>query len=144
MREVGDYIYLVLIIIAALSSVFKKKKEKTGPSIPQPEKKIPDFKEILKEFLPEEEQKPLPQPAVLIPAEVKVAEKAVVTYENTTDYNALKAKKQVNNDIVNNQIHEKRKFSDTDLIDETPAIEFNNTDDARKAFIYSEIFNKKY
>jgi len=143
MREVGDYIYLVLIIIAALSSVFKKKKEKTGTSTPQPEKKKPDFKEILKEFLPDDEEKPLPQP-VLIPTEVKPAEKAVVTYENTTDYSALKAKKQVNNDIVNNQIHEKRKFGDTDPIGDTPAIEFSTAEDARKAFIYSEIFNKKY
>jgi len=143
MREVGDYIYLVLIIIAALSSVFKKKKEKTVQSAPGPEKKIPDFKEILKEFLPDEEEKPVAQP-ILVPTEIKTAEKTVITFENTNDYSSLKAKKQINNDIVNNQIHEKRKFRDTELTDDSPAIEFSTGDDARKAFIYSEIFNKKY
>lgn len=143
MHEVGDYIYLVLIIIAALSSIFKKKKEKTGQSAPQSEKKIPDFKEILKEFLPDDKEQPVPQP-VLRPTEIKVPEKPFITYENTTDYSVIKVKKQVNNDIVNNKIHEKIKFEEEDLIDNSVVIEFSTINDARKAFIYSEIFNKKY
>ena len=142
MREVGDYIYLVIIIIAALSSIFKKKKEKSL-QLPVPERKTRNFEEILQEMLPMEEEPPVLQ-SVSKPIESTFEAQPILTYENTTDFSTLKAQKHVNRELTNNQIRENKKIVDEELADEIIKIEFCNPDDARKAFIYSEIFNKKY
>lgn len=142
MREVGDYIYLVIIIIAALSGIFKKKKEKSLSS-PLPERKMRNFEEILQEMLPMQEEPPVLQP-VSKPIESTFEAQPILAYENTTDFSTLKAQKHVNRELTNNQIRENKKIVDEELANEIIKIEFCSPDDARKAFIYSEIFNKKY
>jgi len=51
MDSIGDYIYLIIIIIAALSGVLKKKKP-VQSHIPDSEPQ--DFEEVLRELIPQE------------------------------------------------------------------------------------------
>ena len=142
MDSLGDYIYIVLIAIAALSGIFKKKKEKpvtpAGPDAPSD-----DFEDLLRELLPQKNTPPVVQPEPMIEKKAK-ASNTIISYENTTDFSQLKAKKHVNRQPTENQIRETEKLTLERERNAENRVEMQTPEDARKAFIYAEIFNRKY
>lgn len=134
MEDFGDYFYLIVIAIAALSSLFKKKKP-TAATVPHDEPI--DIEEQLRELF--EEKKVQPQPEIVKPVE-KPKENSFSnykSYETTTDTASLRAHKQVT----------KIPKTPVQMQEEVPAmltVELDTVEQARKAFIYSEIFNRKY
>ncbi len=132
MDSVGDYIYLIIIAIAAISGIFKKKKPQTV--IQNPESESYDEEEEIYADLSEE----------------KIEEKykkyegnfQTLSYETATDFSKIKAKKQP---VMTS------KFSNTNELATLPIEElteseykFDSLDDVKRAVIYSEIFNRKY
>lgn len=135
MDSIGDYIYLIVIAIAALSGLFKKKKQPAA-TVPHDDEPI-DIEEQLRELF--EEKKVQPQPEIIRPVE-KPKEDSFSnykSYETTTDTASLRARKQVT----------KIPKVPVQMQEEVPAmltVELDTVEQARKAFIYSEIFNRKY
>ncbi len=137
MDSIGDYIYLIIIIIAALSGILKKKKpvqSRTPDSEPQ------DFEEVLRELIPQE---PAIVPQQSFKAQTQKETASIINYENTDDISALKAKKRVSNLNHDMQRAEKIKIAE-DENNINNEIHLNSAEEAKRAFIYAEIFNKKY
>ena len=140
MDSLGDYIYIVLIAIAALSSIFKKKKEQPAPQA-DADSSSDDFEDLLRELIPQKNTDPVAQPEAAIE---KKSNNTVISYENTTDFSQLKAKKHVNRQPTENQIRETEKLTLERERNAENRVEMQTPEDARKAFIYAEIFNRKY
>lgn len=140
MDSLGDYIYIVLIAIAALSSIFKKKKEQPAPQA-DADSSSDDFEDLLRELIPQKNTAPVAQPEAAIE---KKSNNTVISYENTTDFSQLKAKKHVNRQPTENQIRETEKLTLERERNSENRVEMQTPEDARKAFIYAEIFNRKY
>ncbi|MCE5332345.1 MAG: hypothetical protein LLF95_09420 [Bacteroidales bacterium] len=137
MDSIGDYIYLIIIIIAALSGILKKKKPVQSPA---PDSEPQDFEEILRELIPQE---PVIVPQQSFNAQTQKETASIISYENTDDISALKAKKQVSNLNHDMQSAEKIKIAE-DENNINNEIHLNSAEEAKRAFIYAEIFNKKY
>lgn len=140
MDSLGDYIYIVIIVIAALSSIFKKKKEQPAPQA-DADSSSDDFEDLLRELLPQKKTTPVAQPEAAIE---KKSNNTVISYENTTDFSQLKAKKHVNRQPTENQIRETEKLTLERERSAENLVTIQTPEDARKAFIYAEIFNRKY
>jgi hypothetical protein len=140
MDSLGDYIYLIILVVAGLSSLLKKKKKaselKPAP-VEEDDEPQTDWEDVIRNLIPEspaEEKKEfVPESAAFNP---------IVTYETVEDVSVMRAKKQVSrNTTSKKKIFIEDNVSTPNIIDD---IQLNTVDDARKAFIYSEIFNKKY
>lgn len=138
MDNIGDYIYLIIIAIAGLSSLFKK-KNKDNNAAPKPKSiESEDFGDVLREIFGE---KPQRKPEVVYKqpeAEVKKNKtENIASYENTSDISTLKAKKEVTKPAT---------IKTVVLIEEEDSSDYsiNSVEEARAAFISSEIFNRKY
>lgn len=140
MDSIGDYFYLIVVVIAAIGSIFKnKKKDKTV--IPKPSStEDEDFGDVLKEIFGE---KPKKKPEVAYEKPTSSTKKTqfdtILSFDNTSDISKLKAKKEVTKTIV----------PKTHIIVTTeevvkPKYSINNVDEARAAFISAEIFNRRY
>ncbi|MEA4935239.1 MAG: hypothetical protein VB102_01215 [Paludibacter sp.] len=135
MDSLGDYIYLIVILIAGISSILGKRKKKALEN-QDPVPGLPDLEDILPEF------EPVTEPVRPVYQEVKKKEKPVEhpSYDTVDDFSALKAKKQIT--------HPVKHFAESEMtvVEDScgPELELENSDDAKKAFIYSEIFNKRY
>jgi len=135
MDSLGDYIYLIIIAIAGISSILGKRKKKASEeseSLPG----LPDFED----FLPD--QTVYSEPVRPVYQELKKRDKPVdiPSYDTVKDFSVLKAKKQVEQPrkhFVGSEVVESDDMSFNILELDTP-------DEVRKAFIYSEIFNRKY
>ena len=145
MDSLGDYIYIVIIAIAALSSIFKKKKKKEKQPAPETgsDSSSDDFEELLRELLPQKNTPPVVQPEAITEKKAK-ASNTIISYENTTDFSQLKAKKHVNRQPTENQIRETEKLTLERERSAENLVTIQTPEDARKAFIYAEIFNRKY
>ncbi len=143
MDSLGDYIYIIILAIAGLSGLLKKNKKAETSSAPKTTKR--SWEDVLRELTPVE---PEPEPASNvfepepIPVIQKVEPQKVVSYETISDPSELRSKKSVSH-ISSPVKHKKEKI---EIIEERPALEFslNSPEEARRAFIYSEIFNRKY
>lgn len=151
MDDFGDYIYIIAIVIAALSSLLKKRRkpeENTG----RDENRMPDLGDVLTDddddFLPRMEPAPVTTPArnadvyvkqVYKPMERK-KEQAPLSYETVADYMKLKAKRTVR------PVHYDSLYDDVLQQTEEPdlQIDLETAADAKRAFMYAEIFNRKY
>ena len=131
MDNLGDWIYIVFLIIAAVSGLFSSKNKKKRPTqvLGQPgHDTFPEentssgkgFWEILEEM---QNPKPAKQPVATPPAPFPTAKKM-------TDRQS-----PVGNRIVVPPVEEENSFTD---------IEFDNAAELRKAVIYTEILNRKY
>lgn len=160
MDSLGDYIYLIIIALAGLSSFLKKKKKQTE-STKLPENEIPDYGDILgipkseKDWW-EEETVYQPEPAVqevkpvyaeartVMQSTERVALETMESYEYSKDIQKLRIKKTVHESGLKNNfgsmIIEPESEENTFLSN----ITLNDVDDAKRAFIYTEIFNRKY
>lgn len=129
MDSIGDYIYLIIIIIAALSGIFKKNKPKTVPQTTMPE--IDEIDEMEEPFFQD-----------IKTAKGNETNYQPLSFDTATDFSKLKAQKQV---VITS------KFTNTNEVfnlqpEEAAEIEykFETSEDVKKAVIYSEIFNRKY
>jgi len=152
MDDIGNYIYLVIIIVAALSSVFKKKKAQKPVNTPAPEA---DIKDVLRELLgekPAQVNKPAPevikdeQPEVEV---FQVKEEVGEPYERPVSYETIfdSSKLRIKKNIVKHHQEINSIYVDEGLsVEEEPAtnLSFANIEDAKKAIIYTEIMNRKY
>jgi hypothetical protein len=148
MDNIGDYIYLLIIAVAAISGLLKKKaKNAESHELPkQPRKKAFDFDEILRELIPEE-IKPVPvapsKPVVYQPIK-KAATNENLSYETASDPSALRAKKHMSK--LANDLNEIKpiEIQYSEPVYRGVNVSLETVEDARQAFIYSEIFNRKY
>jgi len=146
MDSIGDYFYLIILVIAALSGLLKKKKQSLnanpGPSAPA--KPTRSWEEVLRDLVPveveeEEIEKPIMQ-------KMKPVEPAPSFNYKNEGTSSLRGTKQ-----VSQLISQKRHTDITDETEETyeqgnilQEIQLSSIHDAKRAFIYSEIFNRKY
>jgi type IV secretory pathway VirB10-like protein len=150
MDSLGDYIYLIVIVIAALSSILKKKKK-----VPESERELPeafpDFPD-LDDVIPEPEVRPVPRPVYVAPTPPppppvqsvsqppvqRTAFEKIASYENTNDMSKLRAKMSIkpNKEFVSMEVEK----------DDSPVfeIQLDSVEEAKRAFVYAEIFNRKY
>lgn len=129
---IGDYIYLIVILIAGVSAILKKQKKKAEQL--QKEKSLPDGRDVYtgtEDFMPFDTDfwgDPIP-----------IKEKPVVN--TVKDTATLKTNKPQYVPVKSPKKTVLKDESDTDqLLD----ISLEDADDAKKAFIYAEIFNRKY
>jgi hypothetical protein len=120
-----------------LSGILKKKKAVQSPT-PDPDPQ--DFEEVLRELIPQEPVIVRQQP---FKAQTQKETPSIISYENTDDISALKAKKQVSNLNHDMQKTEKIKIAE-DENNINNEIHLSSAEEAKRAFIYAEIFNKKY
>lgn len=138
MDNIGDYIYLIVIIVAGISSLFKNKNKDKSPKPKSVESE--DVGDVLREIF---SPKPQKKPEVIYQKPVsevkKTAFENIASYENTTDISSLKAKKEVTRPVSSN-LHS---TIQTEIIESTE-YGINTIEEARAAFISAEIFNRKY
>lgn len=138
MDNLSDWLYIVLLGIAGVSSLFSSKKKKKSPTevLGQPDRDIvveqedvpqKGFWEILEEM-----QKEKPQPVARPVARPTPSPAPFLTVENNT----VRKKAQTVGSIMATSIP----------AEESKSLEFElgNPAELRKALIYAEILNRKY
>ena len=124
MENLGDYIYLIVLVIAAISAIAKKKKRAE-----QEEFELPD----------------LPELDELIPEYTEVKPRAEVVYQPirrvTFDSDVNKTTKSPKNVKPQKTTVVKQLVEVEDTEDD---VRLDTVEDARRAFISAEIFNRKY
>lgn len=141
MDDLGDYVYLILIAVAGLSGLLKKKKEKPIAILVEEDYK-PVTEDIWEDFLPENPEVKVPEPKTSF-FDWENKETKIATYENTDDPSKLRAKNKVEKYKSSMKQASKKVVVEEQVYPELN-IELSTIEDARKAFIYAEIFNKKY
>ena len=134
MDSIGDYIYLIIILIAALSGIFKKKKPQSATQTSQPvnwdEEEIEEIDEPLfpKEIIEEKKKN----------YEVNYQP---LSFDTATDFSKMKAQKQVTLTSKFNKNSPLLTASEEEIESE---YHFESMEDVKKAVIFTEIFNRKY
>lgn len=140
MDSLGDYIYLIILAVVGISSLLKKKKVKPDataiPSIPEQ-----DWEDEMRERNFEED---------IEIEEIKPSRENQVIPMSGASYNlpdegtsSLRFNKKVSNTRTSKK--PKKDESETAKPGKAPQqIQLTNLQEAKNAFIYSEIFNKKY
>ena len=136
--DIGDLIYLVIVIGAVIASIIKKKMDSAGSNEERPKRRIPDsMKEMfpdIKELFEEQEMPVQPKPEPV--AESKTVE-ATVSDENKKSYFTYD-----NSDLSKGYSifsKENEEHNITSVIEENPVME---NFDLRKAVIYSTIIHR--
>lgn len=124
MENLGDYIYLIVLVIAAISAIAKKKKraeqeEFELPDLPELDELIPEYTEVK------------PRSEVIYQPVRKVAVDSEVDKRAKTPNNAKPQKTTVVKQLV-------------EVEDTEDEVRLDTVEDARRAFISAEIFNRKY
>ena len=141
--DIGNLLYIAFVALILIANAFKKKKkterrrprnsERVGPVLADPRK---SFEELLQEFTnppqmasPPARPEPIPQPAAGVES-VRLAEPVPLKKK---EHNAMKT--------------EYGKFNELEKSKPKPspyAEAFQDLDNARRAFVYSEIFRRKF
>lgn len=144
MEDLGDYIYIIVLAVVGLSSLLRKKKKAAeGTEVLSDFPDLPDLDDVIPEYTRyDTPSKPVPPPPPAHPLQRVDLKKermaSVMTYENTTDFTKLRSRNTF-------QDHHSKKVEIIELEEEeTLDVSFETTDDAKRAFVYSEIFNRKY
>lgn len=142
MDNAGDWLYIVFLIIAGISSLFGSKNKKKRPKqiLGQPDREIvtnednvPDkgLWEILEEMQnPKPAKQPVPTPKRKKKQQQVAAPSPFLAAEKVTDKQS-----PAGNRLVVPSTEEEIPLTD---------IEFDNAAELRKAVIYTEILNRKY
>ena len=137
MEDLGDYIYLIFIAIAVVSSFFgKKKKKETEPNgHPAP---ATNWQEIIKQMAEGKELVDTPEPA---PVKVApVATKAVSVSPTPEAMVSVVSAAEGTRSVVNRTaVVDDEEASQSSLL-----VDLDDQEDAAKAIIYSEILTRKY
>ena len=155
MEDLGDYLYLIVIAIAGLSGILKKKKKENSTQTSPPEEDLIEYEDTYKEY-PEEVLTPIAEPTSNTELNKKtednrnqkITRSEYSSYETTVDASELKSHKKVSRLAKSKAMRAEIENDDEYNIyddDETELnIQLNSSSDAKLAFIYSEILNKKY
>ena len=142
MDNAGDWLYIVFLIIAGISSLFGSKNKKKRPKqiLGQPDREIvtnednvpvKGFWEILEEMQnPKPVKQPVPTPKRKKKQQQVAAPSPFLAAEKVTDKQS-----PAGNRLVVPSTEEEIPLTD---------IEFDNAAELRKAVIYTEILNRKY
>jgi hypothetical protein len=135
--DFSNYIYVVIligsVIVSIINSVFKKKNEaqnqkpKTSPST----QSLEDIFREITQNAPQPLTQPEPKP-VFVPKQV--AEQPTLAQRQIVMNDAFATKKH---NFVQHQIYSEQTAQPID-------IQLNSADDWQRAFVHSEIFNRKY
>jgi len=129
MDSIGDWLYVVLLIIAGISSIIgsigKKRREEA-----QKQEAPPDiFPDIFPEMFPEQ--------AVEIPVAKPVTQPRRKHAPQNIFQEGVSSLKTANTEAIMPDVEEETAFF---TLNDIPA----DTDEWRKAFVYNEIFTRKY
>ena len=137
MEDLGDYIYLIFIAIAVVSSFFGKKKKKDVQPTEHPAPAT-NWHEIIKQMAEGKEVVETPEPApvkvvpvVAKPATVSSTQEAMVSVKSASEG-------------TRSITHKAATIEDDDDSQSPILVELDDQDDAAKAIIYSEILTRKY
>lgn len=140
MDNIGDWLYIVFIIVAGVSGMISsgKKNRRSGKILGQPEevsshpKETASRRNIWEMFEGTEQSKP--QPARQI-------KKESPSMKKQTEKLFLGGEKTVSSPVITQQA-----FSEMEIQEQEPMpfVNFRDADDLKKAVIYSEILNRKY
>lgn len=173
MEDIGDIIYLSLLIAFILFGGFgkkskKKKRQQSKATIPSNTQKNREKK--LKDIVSSQPQpksqtatshkqvrwdRSATKPLSKIPGDLfetvyspknEQSTNEILSYDTVDDVSKLRVKKRIRESVLKKQSSFKsiEMLEKTDTSFEPINIELDNVQDARKAFIYSEIFNRKY
>lgn len=150
MDNLGDWLYILLLVAAGISGLFssgkKKNKQKAKPAQPQQSAGFPQdtnprkgFWEILEEMQDEIPPEPKPRPRKAVPAKAATPKKAAApTPFLTTESSIHGAKNDQKSPIMFEEVHdEPHTVTREDF-------HLQDIDEVRKAIIYSEILTRKY
>ena len=133
MDDLGNIIYLLIIVGAVISGLIKKGRKANPEVNPRPvateQEEDDDWKDIFRQYTPEEQQ---PQPVYQAPQPTTKYQ----SYETATNYDDLRIKKRFT--IVD---EEETNEETTNIMSE---INLATPSDARTAFVYAEILTRKY
>ena len=137
MEDLGDYIYLIFIAIAVVSSFFgKKKKKETEPNEhPAP---ATNWQEIIKQMAEGKELVDTPEPAPVKVAPV-VAKPATASPTPEAMVSVKSAAEGTRSVVNRTAVVDDEEASQSSLL-----VELDDQEDAAKAIIYSEILTRKY
>ena len=165
MEDIGDIIYFVLIVIVAIGSFFKKikkgedkKKSSPAPNVDTSGGRDPwsEFEQMFEDerrrMASKSEQHSEPEntkrPEVRKTSFRKSppAMDDLRSYETVSDSKDLRVKKNMQESITRGQTTLKTEPMADDDSQQEARYEFPlaDVDDMRRAFVYSEIFNRKY
>jgi hypothetical protein len=160
MDNLGDWLYIVILIAIGISSIFssaKKKRQATQtprPSTPDTANRGGDapkpkgFWELLEEMqgggqAQEEVFRPAPQPVVVTEKKKKTPEQRKKTQSSTLPSAYSREGTSVFNETSAGQSLDMINLSEEEAF-ALPADSFRTTDELKKAIIYSEILNRRY
>ena len=137
MKDLGDYIYLIFIAIAVVSSFFGKKKKKDVQPNEHPTPAT-NWQEIIKQMAEGKELVDTPEPA---PVKVApVVAKAATVLPTQEPMVSVKSAAEGTRSVVNRTaVVDDEGASQSSLL-----VELDDQEDAAKAIIYSEILTRKY
>lgn len=143
--DIGNLLYIAFVALILIANVFKKKKKtekrrsrnpgRVGPVLADPRK---SFEELLQEFTNPPQPAPPPPPARPKP----IPELATIE-EPVRPAGAVPLKKKEHSAMKT----EYGKFNELEKSEPKPspyAEAFRNPGNARRAFVYSEIFRRKF
>jgi len=150
MDNLGDWLYIIILIVAGISSIFSSaKKKKKAEQLPQqptfePEQgqkdasKPKSFWEMLEDEMKRgfEAQEQPPQPVITERKKKKQEKKPVRTYSSMPVYNEGER-------VVKEKSSLPVAFSEEEPF-ALSRDSFHDVDELKKAIIYSEILNRKY
>lgn len=144
MDSIGDYFYLIILAVAGLSGLLKKKKE-TATSNPNPTSTKKTWEDVLRDLIPIEKEDSFETKDV-VPQAVKKVPEPFLNFEATSDQIRPKDKPHatrfVDTFLVKEKIDDKKsKDFGSEFI---APLQLKSLDDAKRAFMYSEIFNRRY
>ncbi|MHB9055879.1 MAG: hypothetical protein ACYC2P_06980 [Paludibacteraceae bacterium] len=174
MKNSGEYIYIILLLLFALSGLFrgknksKESKKSIFDTIPKSWEELDDMVEKQKEQTASSKTPVSPNPAyesvtrpvattlkptasyssteTITSPEYNVNGLEIISYDTATDFNKLRIKQQIK-ERVSKSHASLGSFNQDDGDEENTSlfeISLDSAEDAKRAFIYSEIFNRKY
>jgi len=144
MDSLGDYLYLIIIAIAGISGLLKKKKDPTKSAAPSTTKR--SWEDVLRELTPIENEEVVEkhvEPVYTKVEPVKMAPPKVMSYETIDDSSKLRARRNTSTITSSNKSNPDQKKVVL-AVQSDNEYSLNSPEEARRAFIYSEIFNRKY
>ena len=137
MEDLGDYIYLIFIAIAVVSSFFGKKKKKDVQPNEHPTPAT-NWQEIIKQMAEGKELVDTPEPAPVKVAPV-VAKPATVLPTQEPMVSVKSAAEGTRSVVNRTAVVDDEEASQSSLL-----VDLDDQEDAAKAIIYSEILTRKY